>query len=115
VESDLKYYLYSIGLGLNNLGEIRKTVTWIEHIWKMAVSYHEFVFYYIYVTFCNIFQKEDNDGEPDDRFWKSFYPTDQFTTKFKKSKKNEMQLVKLDLSVLRRVKVLCERSILVFF
>jgi hypothetical protein len=61
-------------------------------------------------------KKDENEGtEPKDKFWSSFYPTEQFTTKFKKSKRNEMQLVKLDLSVLRRVKVLCERSILVYF
>jgi hypothetical protein len=52
VETDLKYYLYSIGLGLNNLGEIRKNVTWIEHIWKMAISYHEWVIiFYIILLF----------------------------------------------------------------
>jgi hypothetical protein len=73
-----------------------------------------YLIYLCYFLFISI-QKEDNEGEPDDRFWKGFYPTEQFTLKFKKSKKNEMQLVKLDLSVLRRVKVLCERSILVFF
>jgi hypothetical protein len=58
VESDLKYYLYSIGLGLNNLGEIRKTVTWIEHIWKMAVSYHEFVFITFMLLFVIFFRKK---------------------------------------------------------
>jgi hypothetical protein len=74
-------------LGLNNLGEIRKTVTWIEHIWKMAVSYHKYVFIIFLLFFHNIFQKQDNEGEPDDRFWKVFYPTEQQNSKNQKKLK----------------------------
>jgi hypothetical protein len=42
-ESAMEDHLYTLGLGLNQLGMIRKEVDWIDRIVHMNLKYHKLV------------------------------------------------------------------------